>query len=232
MSGTPPINIKSAFASPIVESYFPNSESLNRDLRELFLAREKEGDRYRKKRKTPTLQIGIFESEFDVFSWPERCIHTLREFCMQTLTYVVAQMNHYSQSEVAALRIYPDCWFHITRYGGYIAGHNHPMASWSGVYCVHPGEYPPDQPDSGVLRFPDARPASNMYLDPGNARICDPYEFASINYKLRAGQLILFPGYLMHEVAPFFGRDERITVAFNCSFKLAGPHGGGGAGNE
>lgn len=216
---SPQVHIETIFASPIVTSYFPDSAALNQELRELFLARESEGNRYRKKIKTPTLQVAIFESEFDLFSWPDRCIQVLRDFCMQTLTRVVAQLNNYAQQDVASLRIYPDCWFHITRYGGYIAGHSHPMASWSGVYCVHPGEEVPDRPDSGVLRFPDARPASNMYLDPGNAHIQRPFNPGSVNYKLEAGQLVLFPSYLTHEVAPFFGRDERITVAFNCSFR-------------
>lgn len=218
----PQLNIENVFSSPIVTSYLPDSGALNRDLTELFLAREREGERYRKKVKTPTLQIAIFESEFDLFSWPDRCVQVLREYCMRTLTYVVAQLNNYRQEDVTALRIYPDCWFHITRYGGYIAGHTHPMASWSGVYCVKPGEDVPDRPDSGILRFPDARSMSNMYLDPGNAYLERPFNSGSVNYKLEAGQLVLFPSYLTHEVGPFFGRDERITVAFNCSFKREG----------
>ena len=33
-----------------------------------------------------------------------------------------------------------DSWFHVTRRGGFFALHNHPNASWSGVYCVDPGK--------------------------------------------------------------------------------------------
>jgi predicted 2-oxoglutarate/Fe(II)-dependent dioxygenase YbiX len=36
--------------------------------------------------------------------------------------------------------------------------------------------------------------------------------------RLEAGALIVFPSYLFHEVAPFYGRDTRITVASNCWF--------------
>ena len=140
----------------------------------------------------------------------------LRDFCGQMLSYSVTQLNQYTPAEAAGLKIQWDCWFHITRFGGYIAAHTHPMASWSGVYCVTPGEDVPERRDSGVLRFPDARPQMNMYLDAGNARLREPYNPASINYKLAPGQLLLFPSYLSHETAPFFGRDERITVAFNC----------------
>lgn len=211
----PPLKVSPAFAAPVVATYLPESGPLNAELRSLFLAREKEGDRYRKKHKTPTLQIGIFESEFDLFTWPESCIATLRTFCMETLTRVVAQLNAYPPEVIRTLRIHTDCWFHITRRGGYISNHNHPMSSWSGVYCVWPGEQPAEWPDSGVLRFLDGRPYANMYVDAGNAGLASPYNSGSVNFKLQPGQLILFPGYLAHEVAPFYGRDERITVAFN-----------------
>jgi hypothetical protein len=30
--------------------------------------------------------------------------------------------------------------------------------------------------------------------------------------------LVMFPSYVFHEVAPFYGRDTRITVATNCWF--------------
>jgi hypothetical protein len=30
--------------------------------------------------------------------------------------------------------------------------------------------------------------------------------------------MIVFPSYVFHEVAPFYGRDTRITVATNCWF--------------
>lgn len=213
-------SIVTAFAAPIVAGFLPNSENLNVSLGRLFLEKEAQG--LRKKNKTPTVQVNIFESEFDLFSWPDEPVQQLREFCMGALSQAVCRLNNYAAEDVRNLRIHTDCWFHITRYGGYISNHNHPMASWSGVYCVAAGERPAEHPDSGVLRFPDGRPYANMYLDPGNARLAEPFSSGSVNYKLDAGQLILFPGYLAHEVTPFYGRDERITVAFNCQFLRPG----------
>ena len=58
-----------------------------------------------------------------------------------------------------------------------------------------------------------------MYLDPGNSRLAGPFAFQLLNLRLSAGQLVLFPSYLQHEVAPFAGDDERITVAFNVAFR-------------
>jgi hypothetical protein len=31
---------------------------------------------------------------------------------------------------------------------------------------------------------------------------------------------VLFPSWLQHEVMPFYGSDERITIAFNCWFGM------------
>jgi uncharacterized protein (TIGR02466 family) len=213
---TPNLQVTPAFASPIISTHLPDAEPLNGELQRLFLARAGEGDRYRKKHKTPTLQVNVFESEFNLFQWPDEPVARLREFCSQMLSYSVLQLNEYTPAEAGKLKILWDCWFHITRYGGYISSHTHPMASWSGVYCVSPGESSAEHPDSGVLRFPDARPQMNMYVDAGSSRMRRPYCSGSVNYKLSAGQLLLFPSYLVHETAPFFGRDERITVAFNC----------------
>lgn len=217
------LQILGAFASPIVTTHLRDADGLNARLKELFLAREAQGERYRKRDRTPTTQVNIFESEFDLFTWPDAPVQELRRFCLGVLGQVVHQLNDFSPAQRQAMdsvRLMVDCWFHVTRFGGYIANHTHPMASWSGVYCVSPGETPPEHPRSGILRFLDARPYANMYVDPGNVRLKAPFSAGGIEYALRAGQLVLFPSYLAHEVAPFFGRDERITVAFNCSFGM------------
>lgn len=210
----PNLNIIPSFATPIVETQHPDCEALNRELKELFLGLEKD-EEYRKKIKTPTLQINIFESEFDLFSWPQPCIRQLRDFCINALYLTIGRLNGYSVEELKKLELFNHCWFHVTRYGGYISGHNHPMASWSGVYCVDPGEQPEDHPDSGVLRFHEPSPAASMFMDPANAHLKAPYGSGTVNFKLKPGHLILFPSWLMHEVAPFYGNDTRITVAFN-----------------
>lgn len=216
------ISIQQAFASPIVQSMLPDSQELNRRLRELFLQWESDPNRKRSSVPTPVVKVAVYESGFDLFTNPEPEIQTLRQFCLQTLGYVISQMNGYSNEEMAGLRIYEHCWYHLTREGGYTAQHNHPMASWSGVYCVDPGDAVADKPNNGALRFLEARSTASMYLDPGNAHLQPPYAFGEIAFLLQPGQLLLFPSYLIHEVAPYYGRRERITVAFNAWVREAG----------
>jgi uncharacterized protein (TIGR02466 family) len=118
------------------------------------------------------------------------------------------------------LLIYSDSWFHITRRGGFFGLHNHPMASWSGVYCVAPGNHDPDKPDSGLLSFLNPATTGAMYMDAANARIQPPFGYGIRHVRFEPGQLVLFPSWIMHDVKPFEGEGERITVAFNCWFSL------------
>jgi hypothetical protein len=83
---------------------------------------------------------------------------------------------------------------------------------------VRPGEQRPEYPESGVLRFLDTRVGADAYSDPANRRLKSAFAVGPLNARLEAGQLLVFPSYLYHEVAPFYGRDTRITVATNCWF--------------
>jgi uncharacterized protein (TIGR02466 family) len=214
----PQLQVVPLFAAPLVEFQHPDPAPLNAELAALFLRREAEGDKYRNRLMTAGKQ-GLFESEFDLFKWPEGCVQRLKAFCFESLYAAVRQLNGYSDAQVRRLAMFDDTWFHVTRRGGYTTAHNHPMASWSGVYCVAPGEQPPEHPDSGVLRFLDPRAQAAMFLDPANSNLVRPFGFHIISLRLRPGQLVLFPSYLVHEVSPFMGGDVRITVAFNVWFR-------------
>lgn len=213
-----PPQVVPLFASPLVRFDHPAPGPLNQELAALFRARAGAGDRYRNRLMTAG-KNGLFESEFDLFKWPEACVQRLKAFCFESLIATVAELNQLSPAQVRSWQIQDDTWFHLTRKGGYTTAHVHPGASWSGVYCVDPGTSPPSAPDSGVLRFFDPRIGASMYLDPANSNLVSTFAFQMMNLRLTAGTLVLFPSYLQHEVAPFMGDDERITVAFNVAFR-------------
>ena len=210
--------INPLFSVPYATEQLADCLSLNQDLRELFIRREAMGKRFANPNPYTPRNKELFESNFDLFSWPEACITTLREFCLSQLTRTVAEINRYDAASMARLQIVTDAWYHVTRRGGYFGMHNHPMASWSGVYCVSPGQHDPDQPDSGKLSF--INPNAQMYFDSGNSQLQMPYHHGSMAFRLQAGQLVLFPSWVQHHVMPFFGEGERITVAFNCSMRF------------
>ena len=47
-----------------------------------------------------------------------------------------------------------------------------------------------------------------------------PHGHQNANLRLEAGQLVMFPSWVLHDVKPFEGDGERITIAFNCWFAL------------
>ncbi len=204
------------FATPFAVIDFPNPEELNIKLEQYFDVLVSQGVKHKNPRPQNYVQDNLFESNFDLFHYPDPAVQQLRLFVLQTVAWVIARLNGYDHEQMQKIQLFSDAWFHITEFGGYFYTHNHPMASWSAVYCVNPGEDVEGKPDSGVLRFHDPRPHCNTYLDSGNANLSGIYNTYSHNFKLKGGQLIVFPSYLQHEVAPFFGTDRRITVAVNC----------------
>ncbi|MFD0725340.1 TIGR02466 family protein [Lysobacter brunescens] len=222
MSVPPPFSsqVASMFAVPVFQARHPDAAALNADLKALFLLREHDKTIYGNPNPSLKQQDGVFESDFTLFSWQEACVQALRAFCWTELGKAVQELNGYGPEEMRRLQIFSHTWFHVTRQGGFVINHIHPMASWSGVYCVDPGETPADKPESGVLRFHNPHYYSNMFLDAGNARLRAPYHHGSWSFRLQPGQLVLFPSWVPHEVLPFHGSDERITVAFNCWFGM------------
>jgi uncharacterized protein (TIGR02466 family) len=213
------VTLESMFAVPMGMAVHPHADAVNPRLRELFLRMEQAGDRFRNTYAAIPAPPGLFESQFTLFENEDPVLTDLRRFFVAALGQFIGLLNGYAAEELNRIEVQSHTWFHITRYGGYFPTHNHPMASWSGVYCVSPGAEHPDYPDSGVLRFHNPMALANMFIDPANVRVRAPYHTGNHDVRFRAGQLLLFPSWLIHEVLPFYGHDERITVAFNAWFK-------------
>jgi len=212
----PPLTVSPGFAVPFAEGRLEPCERLNRELEALFLARETE--EYRNPTPSHIPQAEMFESRFNLFRWPESCVQELRSFMLDSVARAVLETSTLAPAELARLKIHNHTWFHVTRYAGSFVAHNHPLASWSAVYCVRAGEAPADRPGSGLLRFLDTRAGAGSYLDAGNRSLRAPFATGARELRLEAGQIIVFPSYVIHEVSPFYGRDVRITVATNCWF--------------
>jgi uncharacterized protein (TIGR02466 family) len=213
---TPAIKVHPLFAVPFGEVHLAPCEKLNRELEALFLQRETEEHRNPTPSHVP--QAETFESRFNLFRWPEACVQELRHFMLDAVARMVIETTTLGPADVARLKFHNHTWFHISRYAGSFIAHNHPLASWSAVYCVRAGETVPGMPESGVLRFMDTRQGADAYTDPANTLLHRAFALRPLELRLTAGQLVIFPSYVFHEVSPFYGRDTRITVATNCWF--------------
>jgi uncharacterized protein (TIGR02466 family) len=214
------IEVTPFFAVPFGFAKLENCTALNAELRQLFLRRAAEGSRYANPRPLTQRNREVFESEFQIFRWPEPCVQQLKEFCWSHMLQMIGMLNGYDRATIERLLIYNDAWFHVTRRGGFFALHNHPNASWSGVYCVDPGQHDADKPESGLLSFVSPAVITSMYMDAATANLRDPFAPNIRAVRLEQGQLVVFPSWILHDVKPFQGEGTRITVAFNCWFEL------------
>lgn len=205
------------FAVPFAFSRMPDSEPLNRALRELFVARAA-GQDHANPRPITQRNAATFESRFDLFRDPDESVQRLKEFCWSEMLRMVCELNGYDTATRQKLLIYNDAWFHVTRRGGFFGLHNHPNAAWSGVYCVDPGHSDANKRESGALCFVNPALSAAMHLDPGNAKMSGAFAGGIRSLRMEAGQLVLFPSWVLHDVKPFDGEGERVTVAFNCWF--------------
>ncbi|MGD9407028.1 MAG: putative 2OG-Fe(II) oxygenase [Gammaproteobacteria bacterium] len=222
----PDPDISSFFAVPIARAVMADHESLCDELEALFLQKEKAGEVYRHQKYIDTMHGNLFESRFDLFRWPDPPVRALTAWVHGKVASLVQDLNRYDDATMDTLRFDYHAWFHITRRLGYQGQHNHPNASWSGIFCVHPGDSLPDRPDSGLVRFHDPRTHVDMYSDAGNRDLRLPFSTGTCDWKHRRGQLVLFPSYLRHEIYPYLGERPRIVVAFNCWINRIGqqPH--------
>ena len=141
---------------------------------------------------------------------------------LESVFRVAMAASEMPSEDFARLRLNNHTWFHITRRTGYFVAHNHALASWSAVYCVKDGADASGAPCGGLLRLFDTRAGADAFVDPANQRLRRPFVVSDLDVQLQAGQLIVFPSYLFHEVTPYDGPDTRITVATNCWFDPPG----------
>lgn len=217
-------DITTAFAVPILFDQLENPEGLNRELRDLFLQCEAQGDRFANPDPFTHRNDALFESNFTLFNWPQEPVARLRDFCIGALYQAIRDLNGYDMATLQRMQIAQESWFHITRRGGYFGVHNHPMHSWSGVYCVCQ-EGDEGRKDSGLLTFVSPYLANQMFVDTAIQRLKPPFRIGNLPLRLKPGQLVLFPSWLLHEVTSFEpaeGEGLRITVAFNARFRMEG----------
>jgi len=210
------MELTAAFAVPICHARLESCDRLNRELEQLFLARETQ--EYRNPAPSHNPQAEMFESRFDLFTWPEPCIQELRNFMLEAVFRVAMAASETAREEFARLHLNNHTWFHVTRRTGYFVAHNHALASWSAVYCVKDGIEPEGAPRGGLLRLFDTRTGADAFLDLATQRLRQPFIVGDLELQLQPGQLVVFPSYLFHEVTPYYGSDIRITVASNCWF--------------
>ncbi len=107
------------------------------------------------------------------------------------------------------------CWANVYRSGDCSAPHGHGNTKASVVYMLDLGDEEKGEPFCGRFSFVDPRLDLCCREEPGI--MTSPF-FPT----LEAGNMIIFPGPLVHFVTPYFGKRPRITLAWNINDRPCG----------
>jgi uncharacterized protein (TIGR02466 family) len=196
------IDYVNLFPSPFASYQWPDSEALNKELRQKILAHERE---------TP----GHGQSKSNVGGWHSQTGQL--QFCGEAGATLIARMGTLvNEATARALAGRPvrdfawmvEAWANVNRVGDFNRMHIHGMSTWSGTYYVDDGDPPSDEEFGTALEITDASAQRSATFFPTMLA-------AGIYVKPRSGLMVLFPSYLPHMVMPHRGKRPRISIAFN-----------------
>ncbi len=197
-------SVRFMYPCPVLKHVYGDVNELNEALKALLLAKEKQ---------MPELNTGAinrsnvagWKSRDDLLSWSDPVIDELMKRVVNAMDAVMSTAPKKNVKAVKGMEVY--AWANINREGSYNTMHSHPGYHWAAVYYVDVGVPDPQRPQSGIFELQDPR-AGTMQV-PG-------FDFGDkLVVKPVPGMLILFPAWMNHCVHPFFGKGERISIAFN-----------------
>jgi len=192
------------FSTPVFRFRLDDADQLNADL----LA---EGARLR----SATVGVsksnkGGWHSAGNLFDNSAACIQRLKTDAAAAVLSATQKIGAKAQVDTLGLKLF--AWMNANPPGGFNAPHTHPGAHWSGVYYVAQPEV--ETGSSGKIEFLDPR------TDLPNWRLLQAPAFnAKKAIRPMPGEMILFPSYLVHWVYPNETSQERVSIAFNATFK-------------
>ena len=196
------------FSTPVVLSDLPDAAALNSDLRAVIVHRETTHP------GTQHSNLGGWQSDWDMDRWGGAAAIKLLAIGRNTANRATTDR----QGNAVVLTWKANMWANINRSGHGNEFHSHPGSFWSAVYYVDDGGIDADPALGGELEFMDPRgPGPAMYaphLAYGKAGLSVR---ANETVRPKAGRLVMFPAWLLHQVRPYRGKSQRISIAFNLS---------------
>jgi hypothetical protein len=207
---------------PTLSVALENCADFNARLAAIVLAEEKKILASSK----PTAVAGIADGltahwlNFNVFHWDYPEIHTLRRIVLDGLRQWMraAGLPDGPASTIAGI----SSWANVLRYGESLAMHHHDPAFVSAHYTVQSGFEdggPTGSADSGATVY--FRPGFADRSHGGDASMAaSPWDDDwRIERAATPGRLFFFPSFVRHEVRPYLGRTERISIAMDVFLK-------------
>jgi uncharacterized protein (TIGR02466 family) len=207
MSGR--FDVFALFPTPVVHYEVPGSAELNAELKAV-IERQQKFDA-----GTEHSNFGGWQSTWDMDKWGGMPAVKLLAHVRNTANRVTC--NREGKSVVVTWKA--NMWANVNRTGHGNEFHSHPGSFWAAVYYVDDGGIAADPSLGGELEIMDPRaPGVAMYAPqlafnvPGGLSVG-----ANEVVRPRPGLMVMFPAWLLHQVRPYKGNAERISIAFNLS---------------
>lgn len=192
------------FSTPVLRFHFPEHTELNPALLDVGAALRESSEGVEKSNR------GGWHSDGNLFENPAAPIKILRSLAEESVHVGMKKIGAKADLNALSMKLFG--WMNANPAMGFNAPHTHPGAHWSGVYYVSQPEV--EQGNSGMIEFIDPR------TDLPSWRILDAPPFRmKKKFRPMPGDMILFPSYLVHWVYPNETSQERVTIAFNATFR-------------
>jgi hypothetical protein len=216
------IETNAFWPTPTVTVRLEEAEAFNARLAAIILEHEA------KIRATsaPTAVAGISDGltaywqSFNVLNWDDPAIRTFRGFVLTGLSEWMRTIGDPASADLQVAGI--SCWANVLRYGERLTLHHHDPAFVSAHYTVQSGFEdggPPGSVDSGHTVY--YRPGFADRSHGGDASVAaSPWDDDwAIGHAAAPGRLFFFPSFIRHEVRPYLGRAQRISIAMDVFLK-------------
>ena len=197
------------FATPVVVLDVADAATLNAELRKVI------EERQRTHPGTQHSNLGGWQSTWDMDRWGG--VPAIKLLAIGR--NLANKFTTDREGKPVAPTWSANIWANVNRSGHGNEFHSHPGSFWSAVYYVDDGGISADASLGGELEFMDPRgPGPAMYAPqlafamPGGLSVG-----ANEMVRPQTGRMVMFPAWVLHQVRPYRGAAERISIALNLS---------------
>jgi uncharacterized protein (TIGR02466 family) len=203
------VDIRAAFATPIVTHELPTAKRLNAALRPLIV------ERAAAQPSTQHSNLGGWQSTWDLADWGGPAALDL----VRAIEALASRLTADRQGRPVTPPWRANAWANVNRCGQGNEFHTHPGSFWSATYYIDDGGSARDPGLGGEFEFQDPRGVAPAMYAPNLCFAVPGGEAmgASETLRPRAGLVVLFPSWLSHAVRPYRGDGHRISIAVNLS---------------
>ena len=211
------IKIEPIFSVPLIQVNWKDSKNHNKKISDWCLQYEKDNPPTSEKINRFPGSYNYYsdmfvkdENRLDMINQPE--FKEFSHFLIQTLKEVNDTIfgQHLKHMQMMRCNI-SNSWFSINRKGSWHRAHTHGSSIWSVVY------YPKSSESGGEIIFTNSLGSYQEhwpYFTRAKSNN-EQYLTKEIIINPKEGDLIMFPGYLVHSVDTYNGDEDRICLSFN-----------------